>query len=246
MRPRNLWLIALGILAIPCTLVLFLPASLVTRYLPPGVTMGTLSGTVWNGAADALAINGRPLGAVRWRILPSHLLHGRLGADALLVNQDASIQGKASLGLGNSLRLSNVEGRWPIAALPLSALPPGWTGDVQVSMVDLSLESGAVARVLGNLELHNLREPSSMQLGSYRVTFDEESRQGDSVVGRFQDLEGPMAVSGTITLGNDRSYVIDGLVAARATAPPSMAERLRYLGSPDAQGRRPFSVAGTY
>ena len=246
MRSRNRWLIVLGILAVLCTLVLFLPASLVTPHLPPGVTTGTLSGTVWNGAADALAINGRPLGAARWRILPSDFFRGRLGVDALLVNQDASLQGQASLGLGNSLRLSNVQGRWPIAALPMRALPPGWTGDVHVSMTDLSLERGAIATVLGNLELRNLREPSTLELGSYRVTFDEQSRQGDQLVGRVEDLEGPMAVSGTITLGNDRSYVLDGLVAARATAPQSMAERLRYLGSPDAQGRRPFSVAGTY
>jgi general secretion pathway protein N len=248
MRARTGWLIFLGVLLVLFVFVLFLPASLINRYLPPGASTGTLTGTLWNGAADPLTVNGRQVGAVRWKVRPSELLHGRLGVDALLVNQDASVQGRASLGLGNSVRLSNVEGRWPIAALPMAALPPGWTGDINISMADLSLEDGAIANVLGHIDLRNLREPppGAVAIGSYRVTFDEQSRQADKLVGRLQDLEGPMAVSGTITLGGDRSYVLDGLVAARNTAPPSMAERLRYLGSPDAQGRRPFSVAGTY
>jgi hypothetical protein len=55
-----------------------------------------------------------------------------------------------------------------------------------------------------------------------------------------------MQVAGTITIGADRSYVIDGLVATRPSAPPSMVNQLRYLGTPDVQGRRPFSLAGTY
>jgi hypothetical protein len=53
-------------------------------------------------------------------------------------------------------------------------------------------------------------------------------------------------VNGTLSLGADRSYVIDGLVAPRPDATPAVTDTLRYLGAPDAQGRRPFSVAGTY
>jgi len=37
-----------------------------------------------------------------------------------------------------------------------------------------------------------------------------------------------------------------GLVAPRAGAAPELVNNIRYLGSPDATGRRPFSVAGTF
>jgi hypothetical protein len=36
--------------------------------------------------------------------------------------------------------------------------------------------------------------------------------------------------------------VVEGLVATKPDAPPSLVRELSYLGSPDAQGRRPFSL----
>ena len=70
--------------------------------------------------------------------------------------------------------------------------------------------------------------------------------QKDRLVGKVKDLEGPMQVDGTLSLGADRSYVIEGLVAARPDASKAVTDTLRFLGNPDAQGRRPFSLAGTY
>jgi hypothetical protein len=40
--------------------------------------------------------------------------------------------------------------------------------------------------------------------------------------------------------------VVEGLVAPRADASKAVTDTLRFLGTPDAQGRRPFSLAGTY
>jgi len=35
---------------------------------------------------------------------------------------------------------------------------------------------------------------------------------------------------------------VSGLVAPRASADPSLVSQLKILGTPDAQGRRPFSL----
>ena len=40
--------------------------------------------------------------------------------------------------------------------------------------------------------------------------------------------------------------VLEGRVAARPSASPDIADSLKYFGSPDAAGRRPFSLMGTF
>lgn len=241
-------LVAAAIATFLVTLLIFLPATLIAGRLPPNVTTGTLTGTIWNGSADALSIGGRLLGSARWQVLPLQLFRGRLAVDAEIVRADGVARGRCALGLGRGIELSALEAHWPINDLPIRALPPGWSGNIEIAAPTLQLDDGTLTAAAGTIDVLDLREPppNGVGLGSYRLTFDEQARQGDQLVGRIQDLEGPMSVSGTLTLTAGRNYVVDGLVAARAGAPAGMVERLRYLGSPDAEGRRPFSVAGTY
>jgi hypothetical protein len=65
-------------------------------------------------------------------------------------------------------------------------------------------------------------------------------------VGDLTDLGGPLAVRGTLRLTNQPGYVLEGQVAARADAAPELVSNLQFLGTPDASGRRPFSIAGTF
>jgi hypothetical protein len=112
----------------------------------------------------------------------------------------------------------------------------------------LDIAPQTTPRVVGTIEVHGLQAPppGGAAIGSYSVAFDAASAQAGKLVGHLKDLEGPMQVAGTLTLAADRSYVIDGLVAPRAGASQAVTDTLRFLGAPDAQGRRPFSVAGTY
>lgn len=235
-------------MAFALTLMLGLPAQVLTSFLPPRVAVGAVQGTVWSGSTDALALDGRSLGAVRWRLRPLQLFLGRLALDAELERADGQARAGLRLGLGGRFEARDLEAHLPIAALPPGIAPPGWSGALQADLAQLALPPGAVPRILGSVELRNLKAPppQGVAIGSYRLSFDAASRQDDRLVGTVQDLEGPMQVSGTLSLGADRSYVIDGLVAPRADASQAVTDTLRFLGPPDAQGRRPFSVAGTY
>lgn len=245
MRSR-LWLvISLAIVAFLATLTLFLPASLISGSLPANVTTGAITGTLWNGAADAVIVDGRPVGNVQWTVHPTRLFRGQLAVDAALTGNGSQAQGQFALASGQKLDVANLAARWPLAELPIRAVPRGWTGQIEVAAPLLRLDKGAIVDLRGTVDLRNLRQ-KEVEVGSYKVTFDQAPSPEGQLLGRFESLEGPLDVSGTIQLGADRSYVIDGLVAARADAPQRMAEQLRYLGAPDAQGRRPFSVSGTY
>jgi general secretion pathway protein N len=241
-------LIAVGIAAFALTLLVGLPARLLAPLLPPRITVGALDGSIWRGSADALALDGRSLGAVHWQLRPLQVFLGRLALDVQLDRRDGQASAGLRLGLGGRFEARNVEAHLPIESLPPGIVPRGWAGALRADLAELSLPAGAVPRIAGTVELRNLKAPppQGAAIGSYRLVFDAASKQKDRLVGRVQDIEGPMQVAGTLTLGADRSYVIDGLVAPREGATQAVTETLRYLGAPDAQGRRPFSVAGTY
>ncbi|HJS22219.1 MAG TPA: type II secretion system protein N [Steroidobacteraceae bacterium] len=230
------------------TLIVGLPARLLASLLPPRVTVGTLQGTIWSGRTDALAVDGQPVGAVRWQLHPLHLLLGRLGLAAELDRRDGQARADLRLGFGGSFEARDVEVHLPLATLPRNIVPGGWTGAVRAQLEHFSLPQGAVPRIDGTIELRNLKAPppQGAAIGSYSVLFDATSRQKDRLVGKVKDIDGPMQVTGTLSLGADRSYVIEGMVAPRADASQTVTDTLRFLGAPDAQGRRPFSVAGTY
>jgi general secretion pathway protein N len=247
-RFRKLPLILAGVAAFAITLLAALPARLITPLLPANVTVGLLDGTLWHGSTDSLAVNGRQLGGVQWRLLPLHLFRGRLALDLSLNRTDGQARGQLAMGLGGRVEARNLNARLPLSALGGGIAPARWSGTVDAKLARLALRPGTVPEIEGVIEAHNLQAPppDGAVIGNYRVTFDAASAQKDQLVGRLQDLEGPMQVTGTVTLGADRSYVVDGMVATRAGASQSVTRTLQYLGAPDAQGRRPFSVAGTY
>jgi general secretion pathway protein N len=247
-RFRKLPLILAGVAAFAVTLLAALPARLISPLLPANVTVGLLDGTLWHGSTDSLAVNGRQLGAVGWRLLPLHLFRGRLALDLSLTRADGQARGQLAVGFGGRVETRNLTATLPLAALAGNIAPARWSGTVDAKLARLALRPGAVPEIEGVIEAHNLQAPppDGAVIGNYRVTFDAASAQKDQLVGKLQDLEGPMQVTGTVTLGADRSYVVDGLVAPRAGASESVTHTLQFLGAPDAQGRRPFSVAGTY
>lgn len=244
---RSLKLIAAAVVAFAVTLVAFLPASLVTRYVPPNVTLGMTSGTVWRGASDALAVDGRYIGALKWRVRFSSLLRGRLGLQVELLRPDGGGTGQVLLSRAQRLEVRDAQLRWPLESLPVRFMRSTWSGQLELALSHAIIEPTGVKRLLGTVDALNLRNGTQgPAAGSYRATFDEASQQGERIVGRLQSLDGPLGVTGTITLGPARSYLVTGLVAARPGAPPELERQLRILGPPDPQGRRPFTIEGAF
>jgi len=245
---KALPLIAAGVAAFLVTLLAIVPASVVTALLPASVAVGMTSGTIWNGSTDSLTVKGQALGGLRWKFHPLHLFRGRVAFDAELIRSDGQARGRIALGLGGRYEARSLEIHLPLVALPAGIAPRGWLGVVRAQLQSLEIGPQSTPRALGTIELRALKAPppNGAAIGSYGVTFDATSARDGKLVGQLKDLEGPMQVTGTVTLAADRSYVVEGLVAPRAGASQAVADTLRFLGAPDAQGRRPFSLAGTY
>jgi len=238
----------LGVLAYVVFALVTLPASVVIpRVQPQGVTLAGLDGSVWNGSAEVLQVGGIHAGSIEWDLHVLQLFGLRAAADIKLKRTDGFAQGGVSVGK-QRVELDNFSASLPLNLLPPQFAPGGWTGSVNARLADLTLADGWPVSADGTIDIVNLTGPARRpaNLGSFQVKFPVQSNEANTLVGSVNDVEGPLRIAGKIQLkSTDRSYLLEGLVATKPDAPAELARTLEFLGPPDTEGRRPFSLSGT-
>lgn len=241
-------LLLLGALAYAVFLIAVVPARMVfDRLASYGVKASAVEGSVWNGRARGLQVGMLTLGDVTWQLKFFPLFTGRLAADAQLARPDGSAKAAVSASFSGRVVLRSVSADLPIDAIVGSGgLPGGWRGKIKAQMPEVILEDAWPVAAKGTIEVVDLTGPAQQpaDIGSYRLTFPGGNTD-KTVIGKLEDLQAAIAASGELKLSPGRAYVLDVHVAARPNAPESLKQGMQYLGAPDAQGRRPFSVSGT-
>lgn len=246
---KKTWpLVAMGLVAFLALALITLPANvIIPRVQPASVTLGGLDGSIWNGSAEVLQIGGVHVGSVSWQLKPLSLFTMQIAADFKLKRTDGFAQGGVSVSTGR-VELNDFSASLPIGVLPPQLAPGGWTGSVNARLAELTLVDQWPISANGTVDLVNLTGPARRpaNLGSFQLKFPLESGDANLLAGSINDIEGPIQIAGKIELkAADRSYLIDGLVAAKPDAPADFARTLEFLGPPDARGRRQFSLSGT-
>lgn len=241
-------LAAVGVVAFLLIMVATLPVSLVTRHFPRDVTASGLSGSVWHGRAAAVAFRNQPIGGLEWTVKPLRLFLLQLAYDVTLQRPDGHARATVSVRPGGLLELTGVEGRLPVAAFAGALAPRGWSGEIELDIRDARISRGWVDGAEGVVRALNLKAPggSGIRIGSFELTLGAGAVGTDALTGRLRDLGGPLNVRGTLAVRRDRSYLLEGEVAPGPGATPGVFRSLAFLGEPDAQGRRPFAVEGTF
>ncbi len=228
-------------------LIARLPASWVLATASHDLRCDSVEGSLWSGYCGDAMVRGMPLGDLTWQLHPSHLLWGRLAAHVTVLRAGASARADVALGLGGSTLIArNVRIDLPLDPKLLPALPPYLSGTVHADLSRIEVTGkGVVKAIRGRVSVHDLIDSRGhvTPLGSFVVNFPGGA---GTPVGHLRDLGGPLSLDGTLRLTREPGYDLHAMVAARASAVPSLINALQYLGSPDAQGRRPFGLAGTY
>jgi general secretion pathway protein N len=245
---KRLWpLIALGVGAFVIFALVTFPASVVlSRLGSAGVTASGVSGSIWNGKAQVLQIQGSTIGSVAWNlhVLPLFTLH--LNADVKVSRTDGFAATELSVGPGGKVTLKQLTASLPLSAINNPQLN-GWAGQLNAKFARLTLDKGWPTEVDGSLDAIDVTGPARKpaNVGSYRIVFDPAASTAEMLQGAISDAgNGPLLINGTVRLKADRSYEVDALVGTKANTPPNLARALEYLGPPDPQGRRQFSMAG--
>ena len=241
-------LIAAGVAAFGVCLVAMVPASQLSRRLPPGIVMTGVGGTIWSGRAATLAVEGESLGAFRWFCRPWTLATLRWSCRITLQPEGGEISADVAGGFdGQEIEASGIRGSSPITAFEGIATPAGWSGVLELDIERIRIVERRAENATGRLFVRALRAPGSggALLGDFELIVGEGAVGTDTLTGRLRDLGGPLRVRGAIELKRDRSYFLSGEVAPGPGAGPGIFDTLSFLGPPDASGRRPFSVEGT-
>lgn len=249
---RAILITVLAVIAFAAMLVARMPASWIAPAPPARVACNAADGTVWNGSCAGLTVQGQPVGDVTWQLHPLRLLAGKLAAHVELTRAGT---GTAQTDFesdfsGKNVTLHNVKADFRMDPALMTQVHLDLHGNAHVDMQMARVQNGTIAALQGRIEARDLSQSGGSPggLGSYSLTFPGNSTPPPK--GELRDLGGPLSIEGTVTIrpqpGGIADFVVEGLVAARPDAPPSLANELKMLGTPDAQGRRPFSLENSF
>jgi general secretion pathway protein N len=249
---RGAWIALFALVAFVAILLARMPAAWV---IPAGrsarAACASVEGTLWSGVCSGLRVQGAPVGDVSWELYPMRLLYGRLAGHVAAARAANTVTADVELGFGQRATLRHVKADLALDPALIPGLPATLHGRVSLDLERVRIEHGVITQLEGRIEAHDLEDRAGLPtpLGSYVLTFPEAKGEP---TGKLRDLDGPLAVEGTVRLTRQPGYVLEALIAPRPGAPPEILNTLGqwsalgFLGSPDATGRRPFSLEGTF
>lgn len=238
-------LVAAGLATLIVGLIVIFPARVAYNWFAPAeLRLSGIEGSVWRGSATEGLAGGAYLRNVSWRYRPTSLIRGQIAFSTQGNAGGGPIDAIVGIGLDGSLILSDVAGMVPLDLVHPTFQQGGIRGDLGLQFSRLVVRDALPVEIDGAITVANLLAPllSPTVIGNYRADF---ATTVTGITGEVSSVSGVLNVSGSITLADDRSYTFIGKVSPTPETPVSITNQLRYLGSPDAQGRREFRFEGT-
>jgi len=249
-------IILIAVVAVLSVAIIAVPASLVTRFLPPFISADDFSGSLWHGSAGIVAVNGRNAGAIEWRLHPWSLLRLTVSADLHWVKVGFIADGSADVNR-QGFALHDVEGDGLVEDLADMGVAAGWRGMASFKFTQLrGVFAGGAATLVsakGDVSVTKLAYPQiadGADLGGYvlHVADGAITRSGDATA-ELTDTGGPLEVHAIINYAaKDHTGTLSGTVKERAGAPPALlaqVDNLTQLHARDGAGRVPVELEFT-
>ena len=248
MRFLRRLLLALLILVFIAAIVAWtLPADFVYRQfanrLGP-VTLDGVSGTVWGGHADSVAVFGQPIGLMEWTTSATTLLGGDVVAVVHVAGPQVTGDGTVARRRNGDVHFSNVTLQLPAqtaqAVIGIPTLQLG--GQVDIKIDRARLNGIWFDDVQGQAHWRNAGVTGSAQAEFGEIESQFASEPDTSITGTVHDKGGPLIVDGTFhaTVG---FYEARARLAAR-DGNPQVTEALQYVGQAQTDGSTLLLIRG--
>jgi len=243
---RRTWPIVLvGLLLIAAVVLMALPASLITRFLPPRVRAEDFSGSIWHGSSGRITFDSRPVGALEWHLHPLSLLSMSVAADLHWVKGSTVIDGMAVVD-AHGFVVRELHGGGPLEDLRDFGVSPGWNGNAKLDLREIKGSFNAIESAAGTIDVSALASASiagGADLGSYELTLPPDAVNADGVSATLKDTGGPLEAQAQIRYTPaSRTVLLSGTVKERPDAPPPLRAELinlTQLRPRDSSGRIP-------
>lgn len=228
-------------LAVFCvTLVSNLPASLVWRQvkpnLPAKVQLQGVTGSLWQGQVANMQVEGIDQGALRWDWRPAAMLKAQLALDLDWRPRNSQVYATLRVGLGTVV-LEQVNGRLDARSMAaVNKAPFILTGDWLLDIPELRLKDfERVVYAEGRIAWQNAGGglPEPLALGHLTAQLSSDN---DWLLMTLADQDGPLGLQGSAKWRPAQALQLDTRLKARAQADAGLAEGLKLLGRPDAEG----------
>lgn len=213
--------------------------------LPAAITVTTVSGRVWNGQADGVSVDGKPFGSIRWRLMPSALLRGRLGVSLRWHSEGDHLVARVRLGTGSAEAIAV---RGELGAEHIQAwldLPLLLDGRItlDVPRVLWSADSGFDDASGGLLWAGaGAGLPRPMSLGDYRAEL--ANADGELLAQLTSGPDSALAAEGTAAWRPDGAYRIDLVVRAEGHSDRNLQSVLDSIAQRQRDGSHRLQVHG--
>src|SRR3984893_2789207 len=242
-------LVLIGLAAVLAVIIVALPASMITRFLPPSVHAEDFSGSIWHGSAGKISVDARDAGALEWRLHPAALLGMDVAADGHWVKVGFVVDAAVHIDR-RGLTARAVRGGGPIEDLRDFGVAPGWRGTAVINFSELRSDLVKPLAAVGELRVSNLTAApiaEGADLGGYELRLGEGAVTADgSVTAQLTDTGGPLDVKAEIrSSAAERTGLLTGTLRERANAPAALLDQLQgitQLRGRDPQGGIPVDL----
>jgi hypothetical protein len=253
-RPARRWpLILLALIVLPAAVVYLLPASMLSRFLPPQIHAEDFSGSLLHGAAGRIVVNARDAGAIEWQVHPLALLRLAAVADVHWVKVGFVIDGTAEIGTGG-LTAHGIKGGGPIEDLRDLGLAAGWRGSASLVLTTIKSDFRKLEAAVGKIEVAGISSTGIAEgadLGSYALTLAPGGIAPDgTITATVNDTGGPVEAQAQIRFSPAvRTGMLSGTLKERPEAAPALRVQLSNLAQlrpRDSYGRFPVDLEFTF
>ncbi len=229
------------------------PASVVTRFLPPEVHAEDFSGSIWHGSAGKISVDAHDAGALEWRLHPAALLGMQVSADVHWVKVAFVVDAAVNVDR-QGFSAHAVKGGGPIEDLRDFGVASGWRGMADIDFSELKSDLVKPLAAVGDIKVSNLTSAQIAQgadLGGYDLRLAAGAVAADgSMTAQLTDTGGPLDVKAVISLSaKERTGILTGTLRERPEATAALRSDLEgivQLRGRDPQGRIPVDLEFTW
>ena len=221
--------VAAGIVAWLVFLVATIPADRVLAFAPPmpGVAIGSVQGTLWNGQANLVVAKGVQLDDVHWRYRPLSMFVGRFefGLEGKLAGKpQRALAGKKFFG---PLYLDDVQVSIPAAEvlyrMGMNKISVG--GQLLLDLNDVRFSPAGIPMFGGQVQWApaEVEAPLVLSLGTATMT---TQNNGDVTAGNLVANGGALEVQANVTLEAGGAYRMDATIRENGEVPQAVTKFL--------------------
>ncbi|MYM60818.1 type II secretion system protein GspN [Vibrio sp. OCN044] len=229
-----------------------LPAQIALNYLPlpQQLMVSRVTGSFWNGRADSIKWQNSNYGSLNWTLSPLKLMFGKAEAQVRFgQGSDMQISGRGTVGLS----MSGPYAHKLVASIPVDKalelapplpIPIELNGKVELSIQSMVYAAPYCQSAIGSLVWNTdkvVTPLDELKLGPVIANF---TCNNSDIKVKAEQSSRDVISSGDLELSPNRTYQASVWFKPGESFPQALAEQLKWLPSPDGQGRYQFSYQG--